>query len=500
VLLSGFPRPYPDELLFSTLCRFWSRTGWSAAHFKRALRQTRGQLPLFQNPFFPVPIRTLLTLLPASFLTPEQIIENHSVLPFYRPFATPHAYKALLFRSNEPSSRTLSNFLRDPVLRFCPQCVNEDKQAMRQPYLRTFHQIVGCEICVAHRLRLLSLPSTATSGYLFSDLRLEDLPPAQPIRVSANLEILAEDLKAIPSVYRNIKPTQFWNAVRLRLGKTGSGRKTLPHDREEILRRLTEIPGLDSTELYNASIRPHLLHFQPWVAAYAMIIIRVLNESPQSFASTMGSGASGTPTRPCRNRNCRVYKKVVIPEVRFPLPGTGYFLFSCPECRFTYALTFAQITNNAPNPDLRIYSLGNQMDAFRGLWEDPRVEVPAILTRFHISETQLYHLLQLQGMSCAKVTERAEFQSFQRRHKKDQEDRLRDREILLDAFACDPRLICRTGEKGDPLALARIRARRNEPEWFRDLVRQAAQAVRRISKEGRAADEVNQSGVRKPNM
>ncbi|WP_446684752.1 TniQ family protein [Cyanobacterium sp. IPPAS B-1200] len=82
-LLHLFPTAYPDELLYSVVCRYHVRSG------NITVQQTRSDLSFLNNGnsyshILPSKLGHLSKQLPfASSLTVEQLIENHTLFPYY---------------------------------------------------------------------------------------------------------------------------------------------------------------------------------------------------------------------------------------------------------------------------------------------------------------------------------------------------------------------------------------------------------------------------------
>src|ERR1700722_14107021 len=120
-LLPTFPRPRPDELLFSVLCRLLERLDYNPRQFRRLLGFSATST---FNPLFPLPIRRLLTYIPRDFISEEELVRNNSILPFLKPFVLPSYYAALLQRTLDelPLTKKIRNprKAKIPFLKFCP--------------------------------------------------------------------------------------------------------------------------------------------------------------------------------------------------------------------------------------------------------------------------------------------------------------------------------------------------------------------------------------------
>ena len=94
-MLSFFPIPYPDELLYSVMCRYHVRSG------NRSFQQTqvdlfnRGEVKQYYLGL-PNNLATLVHQLPfGSSLTLNQLLEKHTLFFYYRTFLTNREVKRL---------------------------------------------------------------------------------------------------------------------------------------------------------------------------------------------------------------------------------------------------------------------------------------------------------------------------------------------------------------------------------------------------------------------
>ncbi|MEC4986112.1 MAG: TniQ family protein [Oscillatoria sp. PMC 1068.18] len=161
-MLSFFPFPYPDELLYSVMCRYHLRIG------NRSFRQT--QLDLFNTAgtkqYYLGLLNNLATLvhqLPfGSSLTINQILEKHTLFPYYRIFLTNREVKRLRELMEGKESKSIAQVAKIPklrlyypeYLRFCPQCLAEDLQQYGETFWHRLHQVSGMRVCLTHRVGL----------------------------------------------------------------------------------------------------------------------------------------------------------------------------------------------------------------------------------------------------------------------------------------------------------------------------------------------------------
>jgi hypothetical protein len=162
-MISCFPDPYPDELLYSICARYSDRMQYSAKQsvikelFGNKLTSARIELPGHLN--------NLVTALPAGgYYTVDRLIDNHTLLPFFSPFFPPELI-SLVREEMRGSSQQLSyghlGLLSGHIqlftyLRFCPLCVQEDKKQFGECYWHRLHQASGVEVCPIHQVSVIN--------------------------------------------------------------------------------------------------------------------------------------------------------------------------------------------------------------------------------------------------------------------------------------------------------------------------------------------------------
>lgn len=156
-MVSFFPTPYPDELLYSVLARYYIRSANISP--KATLDELFGLPTVIATYDLPSHLESLVSNLPLlSAHTVESFIEQHTLYPLYAPFLPPE--RAMLV-----SSSMRSHFKGDihtrigiiagvmPVheyFRFCPVCLQEEIKKYGEPYWHRLHQVPGIYICPTH--------------------------------------------------------------------------------------------------------------------------------------------------------------------------------------------------------------------------------------------------------------------------------------------------------------------------------------------------------------
>jgi hypothetical protein len=158
-MIGFFTDPYPDELLYSACARYHHRS--------RNLSKEATALDLFGNVRskfivdLPVRLDYLAAQLPSETYSASQLIEEHTMLPFYAPFMPPERHEAIRrdMRGDGGGSiharlGILTSGISVENLRFCPACVEDDVVGYGEPYWHRLHQAPGVQVCPTHRVFL----------------------------------------------------------------------------------------------------------------------------------------------------------------------------------------------------------------------------------------------------------------------------------------------------------------------------------------------------------
>ncbi|MDZ8238658.1 MAG: TnsD family Tn7-like transposition protein [Nostoc sp. ChiQUE01a] len=162
-MLSFFPILYSDELLYSALARYHIRSG--NRNFKQTDLELFGyssqqicKVTLTNNLNFLVNNLSLL-----SQQTVNNLLQNHTLYPFYATFLMPQ--EAWLLKNSLSKkfteaiveiTKAANDYSGDSkkYLKFCLYCIEEDTKKYGEPYWHRFHQIPGVMICPIHRIAL----------------------------------------------------------------------------------------------------------------------------------------------------------------------------------------------------------------------------------------------------------------------------------------------------------------------------------------------------------
>lgn len=160
-MIGVFPDPYPDEIFYSVCARLCERAGYSSNRI--AMQDIFGCESVVASVALPSHLDDFVSHLPPETkYTSNYLIMEHTLLPFYGTFLPAERLNHLqqdICGRNGPSLHMRSGIMASRVplpewLRYCPQCVMEDKKHVGECYWHRVHQVPGVEICPLHKMLL----------------------------------------------------------------------------------------------------------------------------------------------------------------------------------------------------------------------------------------------------------------------------------------------------------------------------------------------------------
>jgi hypothetical protein len=164
-MLHGFPIPHGDELFYSLMARYADRQSYPSR--KTILCEAFGATTVVATVEFPSRLAAFAAKFPATHpCAKPDLLEKHTLLPWYAPFLPNDRVERLrngmLANGGGRASALVglqASRVRVPLmLRFCPQCFREDRNAGRELYWRRLHQLTGIDVCPIHRVHLEASP------------------------------------------------------------------------------------------------------------------------------------------------------------------------------------------------------------------------------------------------------------------------------------------------------------------------------------------------------
>ncbi|NCE76019.1 hypothetical protein D1157_13595 [Anaerotruncus sp. X29] len=159
-MISYFPNPYSDELLYSQLARYYTKSGYMAyTYAAEELYVSKIVRPdmEFVNEFTPDALRMI-----TKDMTKEDVVLQHTMFPYYGRFLPlerrQRAFQALVSMQGNyhnllpiPTRKSSS----DRCLRYCPMCAEQDRQEHGETYWHRTHQMIGLAACPVHGCYLM---------------------------------------------------------------------------------------------------------------------------------------------------------------------------------------------------------------------------------------------------------------------------------------------------------------------------------------------------------
>ena len=196
-MLGLFPKPYPDELLYSVLARYYVRSGYSNYVFAAEdLFRNRYVRPSFE---YINPLNDEVTGYLRKNDTIQDVLLRYTMFPYHCRFLPmERKNKAMQALINMDSNfRNLILFPKrsvTPSMRYCPMCAADDRKNYGETYWHRLHQIYELTVCPVHKCFLMN------TDYKLSGKLPPDLIPAEIVIPSSENITLCENEKIISLV------------------------------------------------------------------------------------------------------------------------------------------------------------------------------------------------------------------------------------------------------------------------------------------------------------
>ncbi len=156
-MITFFPDPYPDELLYSVCSRYQERMMWG--NQKTTLQDLFGTDTVVAVVDLPGHVDALVSRLPPNHrYSSDRIIDDHTLLPYFAPFLASNQLEGIqrAMRLGSGSgiagqAGIMASTVKTPQgLQYCPQCVESDRMAYGETYWHRVHQLPGVMVCPHH--------------------------------------------------------------------------------------------------------------------------------------------------------------------------------------------------------------------------------------------------------------------------------------------------------------------------------------------------------------
>ena len=189
-MLGLFPKPYPDELIYSVLSRYFVRSGYNKYIFAAEdLFSKKTVRPSFE--YFPPLTSEVVTELTKDEAL-QEIIVNYTMFPYHCHFI-PYDRKQAAMQSlvnmdgNYHDMVLFPKRKETPAMRYCPVCVQEDRLKLGETYWHRLHQILELPVCPIHHCKIVET-NFRSSGKSSPDLIAAEIviPSKDTITISEN--------------------------------------------------------------------------------------------------------------------------------------------------------------------------------------------------------------------------------------------------------------------------------------------------------------------------
>jgi hypothetical protein len=377
--LRYFPRPFPDEILYSIIARYFRNTlSTSPKKLTRELFNTQCSSATIDLPSHLLDFSRNTT--DVFRYTVDEIIDKFTLYPYYHCFLTHVKRKYVLasikgnFASNIHTrvgvNASKSTSYRYPV--YCPICLRNDINEYGEGYWHRSHQIPDMLICHLHNCHLkkyipdlhelnraLFLPAPLVQGsnrvetnsnptlILLARKAFEilnnknfDINQVRYLEQTVNLGYCQKnilDVKSLITDFRNFYGEAYFTKY-LKCSKNGT--------------QYQWIPGIVK--------RPfHIFHPVRHILMNEFLISTMAIEPKRGSKHPFGVGPW-----PCLNPACNHYKKPIIKSLAVHTDAKTkrqIGTFAC-DCGYTYTKSFVELSNGTVEPFIRVKERG-------GVWK-----------------------------------------------------------------------------------------------------------------------------------
>lgn len=406
-MIGNFPSPYPDELLYSICARFGDRMQYPGK--KSVVRDLFDTVNVMAVVDLPSHLDSLIAALPPGCsCTADSLIDDHTLLPFYGPFLPVERLELIRrdmhgHRGTAISTRIGTVASRIPLprwLRFCPNCVEEDRRNFGECYWHRVHQVPNVLVCPAHDNALQNSDAPARYArtkyeFIPAEYVVRAAPIQQPSLSHAYSDILlriAQDAAWLlkqrelhygPAILQKKYIAAFADHGLL----TPSGKVRV----DDLIRAFKGYYSPNLLNTLHCTVEERMIDswftrlFRPpgesqgsQHPVHHLLLIQFLGYELSTFFNIpVERKPFGEGPWPCLNPACDHYQKLTISECALAYDrkaaGSVIGTFSC-YCGFVYTRKGPDTTGESQYQISRVKSRGDTWTAtLQQLWEDPTV-------------------------------------------------------------------------------------------------------------------------------
>lgn len=393
------PDPYKDETLYSMLARMQIFEGVDSP--RDLTQMCFGLRTIIAVADLPCHVDRLIQCLPESYrLSSDNLIQNHTLYPYYTAFSTHERRQELLQYMKGDSGGGVhmkagvmaSSIKANAHFRYCPRCAKEELKNHGELHWHRLHQTPGVEVCSIHNV-FLEESTVPVKGYhreRFVAAEPENCPDidsftenrnADRLRLTIDIEQLYQLDPPVERVIfiknarsflqsngwiagsRTLKLTQITSFLDDRISDFLIDSHFAKADKATVIHRLIEI-------LRNSDRVTHPLYY--------LLLIRAFWGSVESY---LDFSSHSKPLYPCFNAASNHFGQPAIHKVELMRGkhGKAFWHYSC-DCGFTYSSP--ELSQN-PKP-IRVINYGP-------LWEGKLLE----LQGFQISIREIGRIMKV---------------------------------------------------------------------------------------------------------
>lgn len=368
-MLIFFPTPYPDELLYSVCARYHVRSG--NISYKRTLDDIFENRGLTASVFLPSGIGSLVkSINNAGTFNEQKVIYKHTMFLFFTAFHSEEKSQQIYQSMCSDDGKSIyvraginaSGVSQNKNLRFCPECMKEDKEKYGEHYWHRSHQIPGIHCCLKHLSPLYNsavrtvpdnkhrfhIPTSnncivAKESYVFNGVKKET--KTAYLDIVEKLAPYIEQLMSDPFPKHDLQ--WFYHKYRSKLVEMNmayyTGRVKQKTWREYFSSFYdNEVLQLFFSSLSNEGdwlsmiVQKNRKSFHP---IRHLLVMSALGLSLEDVFNEEIEEPFGQPNWYCLNTVCQFHHQPVIEEVTITLcekTKAPIGTFSCPRCGFSY--------------------------------------------------------------------------------------------------------------------------------------------------------------------
>ena len=280
-MLTYFPTPLPGEWWYSVLCRYHVRSGHSK--YATTINELYCGHPMVHGRLIPGgDCAAILSNLPPGILSIDDILANHTLLPYYTRFF-PADKKRQVWEALRSGCGSGITSVRTQMpdgtegLKYCPNCYLLDTQEYGEPFWHRVHQIPLLGYCPMHKIPLVTLPiKFARLSEMFLPLISVHCQEADSREKSPWMEPLSDMLTAL--LCKDYVPTGGYNNLHTALINAGYGVDKISKYQSLSVAKIQKV----AKKYYGAQIYEQ--YFAPMSAAILSRLTKWQLSSPERYA------------------------------------------------------------------------------------------------------------------------------------------------------------------------------------------------------------------------